>query len=795
MVTFLLEQCGYKFQFSLSISELAREKRFLTATVYKDEQQKRAGTLSLEQFKHHAKTEQELQDLRDRGLTDQEIELSLLNCDENMSNKKASQNSVELGKSEVATQRAKESLTERLKLRGDALQKETSYSNAREMTRREMEIELSLHRSTDKADKLKHLVKPKITDFSQDDPVMQTLKEYEEREKWMKRTRKSQAKPVETPKRMRCAQGYVNEEDEREEDECEEDDIDVLVGPVLAPLHVRVKPLDEAHVKRNKLSIDEIKSIPKFKNYDPGVPSKVLYIKNLPRNAYKEDLAKLFVRFECLDEPTKRQLKAHWSSQMASFSRTDPSLLLLAEGQSGSSDYNSWLNKSTADRTSKSRNLTIDVVHRQVLEDHLLFFAFKNPPAQSSGSRPLNATYRRQYKCLNAPSPFCPQNWVDLTACSATKQISSVFFSCNLRAHEVLIFNEYMVRGLALTHYGVKNATTTFKVKIPVYPKLDNLTATAVEYNSVKLSWNKVALLSDLKKYDPKNIHMRMNISKIRNNTIEFLERVMKPWATSTVLHGFEAEQNYSFIALYQFAIPGFTLPWSTVSGPVVAKTFPKPVISQPPFNQSCLQISNYTGIYFNISWMAFPSTHPLQRPTTINIELKTNSAITLIKVNQWPSTMRQCLVFATKRSLLASIAVCNQAGCSDKVYTACRMLTNEGPVAEPGNSFLPYAAAISILVVICIVGAFLFYWKKRRKVEQERNTELPYIEPKAHVQYDQPASTYGPYEPPPVCDSTDVDIGGNRAAEDERIETREVFNGSMFNTSGLRSNVSLPDA
>ena len=43
----------------------------------------------------------------------------------------------------------------------DSLKSEASFSNAREMTRHELEIEQSLYRGTKKADELKHLVKAK----------------------------------------------------------------------------------------------------------------------------------------------------------------------------------------------------------------------------------------------------------------------------------------------------------------------------------------------------------------------------------------------------------------------------------------------------------------------------------------------------------------------------------------------------------------------------------------------------------------------------------------------------------
>ena len=101
-------------------------------------------------------------------------------------------------------------------------------------------------------------------EFPEDDPVIKTLKEYEDRER---RKRESLKKKSSSQNR--------NHDDDDNDESSEEERENRFVGPMLAPLHVRVKPLDEAEVRRNKLNVDEIKSIAKFSNYEPGKPSKV----------------------------------------------------------------------------------------------------------------------------------------------------------------------------------------------------------------------------------------------------------------------------------------------------------------------------------------------------------------------------------------------------------------------------------------------------------------------------------------------------------------------------------------
>ena len=55
----------------------------------------------------------------------------------------------------------------------------------------------------------------------------------------------------------------------------ENEDDGEFIKSVLASLHVIVKPLDETEVQRNRLTIEEIKSIKKCCSYETGTPSKV----------------------------------------------------------------------------------------------------------------------------------------------------------------------------------------------------------------------------------------------------------------------------------------------------------------------------------------------------------------------------------------------------------------------------------------------------------------------------------------------------------------------------------------
>ena len=93
---------------------------------------------------------------------------------------------------------------------------------------------------------------------------MKTLKEYEEME-----ARKRRNVNKKSTRHLDVNDGESSEDNE---------DIKEFIGPILAPLHLRVKPLDEIQVQHNRLTIEEIKSLKKFSNYEPGTPNKVIYI-------------------------------------------------------------------------------------------------------------------------------------------------------------------------------------------------------------------------------------------------------------------------------------------------------------------------------------------------------------------------------------------------------------------------------------------------------------------------------------------------------------------------------------
>ncbi|XP_028178530.1 RNA-binding protein 41-like [Ostrinia furnacalis] len=58
-----------------------------------------------------------------------------------------------------------------------------------------------------------------------------------------------------------------------------------------------VNPAEEQLLEGTKMPLDDIKKIDRFKDYEPGIPSKVLYLKNIAPGVSQEQLSLLFNQF------------------------------------------------------------------------------------------------------------------------------------------------------------------------------------------------------------------------------------------------------------------------------------------------------------------------------------------------------------------------------------------------------------------------------------------------------------------------------------------------------------------
>lgn len=59
-----------------------------------------------------------------------------------------------------------------------------------------------------------------------------------------------------------------------------------------------VPQIPECDIIANRLSLEEIRKLPKFEKYEEGIPNNVLYLKNLPHKVTENELGSLFLRYQ-----------------------------------------------------------------------------------------------------------------------------------------------------------------------------------------------------------------------------------------------------------------------------------------------------------------------------------------------------------------------------------------------------------------------------------------------------------------------------------------------------------------
>eukprot|EP00899_Mesostigma_viride_P012209 jgi/Mesvir1/2098/Mv16630-RA.1 len=79
-------------------------------------------------------------------------------------------------------------------------------------------------------------------------------------------------------------------------------------GAATAPAGLAVLVADEEAIQRHRVSEEEMRDLPVFKNYDKGAPSPVLYLKNLHKSVTEDGLLQLFGRYFPSAEDAKQSL-------------------------------------------------------------------------------------------------------------------------------------------------------------------------------------------------------------------------------------------------------------------------------------------------------------------------------------------------------------------------------------------------------------------------------------------------------------------------------------------------------
>ncbi|KAJ7428004.1 RNA-binding protein 41 [Willisornis vidua] len=313
---------------TVSIEQCKSKQRcFAPAAFYKPFGEEAAGALTLSQFQALQESNKETSSLRELGLSDSEILL--------WKNRTSTRKGSGLGAAPEATQDRLHAIQEKMEERQRILALPQRFAGSKQLSRREMEIENALFQGTDRHSFLRALYHEvcvfqvlggsHITVFlhyelddtqkkgtDEKDPMVHLESVYQEllSKKCPEKVQPSKTESCLCP--SLAPQGPVTEKSsppDQEEQAGQAASPSVPAtkphqsspGPVIIKEPVEFVPEEE--IRKNRLSEEELRKIPRFSSYHPGEPSKVLYLKNLGPRVTMKDLVSLFARFQKEDSP------------------------------------------------------------------------------------------------------------------------------------------------------------------------------------------------------------------------------------------------------------------------------------------------------------------------------------------------------------------------------------------------------------------------------------------------------------------------------------------------------------
>lgn len=327
---------------------VAKRQCFAPAALYRPFGEQAAGVRSLSQFQALQDGEKELASLRELGLTDTEIQLW-----QSRDVPEAAEKSHGVCAAPGAKQQRLQVIRDKIEARAELLSRPQRFAASRPLSRREMEIEQALFQGTDRLGFLTALYhRDEDNQEGQEgapfsDPMDSLYKDVLSKESKQAspqegetsgashlsahRTTSDQPQDSQTDNNQsKDNQSELSAQSESSSDTSEQQlaqdrpgqpslaapaqiNISQPIGSLCGagkarsggPLTVRgeIETVSDEEILKNRESVEGIRSIPRFRNYQPGKPSKVLCLKNLSAQASVAQLVALFSRFEQKNEP------------------------------------------------------------------------------------------------------------------------------------------------------------------------------------------------------------------------------------------------------------------------------------------------------------------------------------------------------------------------------------------------------------------------------------------------------------------------------------------------------------
>lgn len=290
---------------------VSKRQCFAPAALYCPFGAQAAGVRSLSQFEALQDGERELSALRDLGLTEEEIQL--------WRSRDHTHKARGVCADPGATEQRLQQIRAKMAAHAELLSRPQRFSSSRALSRREMEIEEALFQGSEKQGYLSALYhRDEVPEDAQqvatlhrtldsvyrevlEEDRQATLNLNKKQEKRKDRTKTAQPQPCEELTDQSDELGVQGQLRLAAVTKIDlEQPISSLRAGSHAPLTVRgdVEVLSEEDISSNRESDEAIRGIPRFRNYQPGKPSKVLCVKNLAAQATVAQLVALFSRFE-----------------------------------------------------------------------------------------------------------------------------------------------------------------------------------------------------------------------------------------------------------------------------------------------------------------------------------------------------------------------------------------------------------------------------------------------------------------------------------------------------------------
>ncbi|XP_051902865.1 RNA-binding protein 41-like isoform X1 [Hippocampus zosterae] len=292
---------------------VAKKRSFAPAALYHPFGEQVSGVRSLSQFQTLQEDEQELAGLRELGLTDPEIQL--------WQNRDAPEVSEQChgicAAPDVKRQRL-QAIRDKIAARAELLARPQRFAASRPLSRREMEIEQALFQGSDRQGFLAALYhrdennQDGLQGATPTDPMDSLYRDLLSKSPQGVKAAQTLSLSTSTPSHH-SRQGGDSQSEEGSPEPPEHHpaaplEISRPIGSLRGaegagsgrPLTVtgRVPTVTDQEIRENRESQEGIRSIPRFRNYQPGKPSRVVCVKNLSPHASVAQLVALFSRFE-----------------------------------------------------------------------------------------------------------------------------------------------------------------------------------------------------------------------------------------------------------------------------------------------------------------------------------------------------------------------------------------------------------------------------------------------------------------------------------------------------------------